>query len=35
MAIAIACSLSKPGFSILSLRIMLTYERVTTLPVAS
>src|SRR5215210_3071079 len=35
MAFAIARSLSQPGFSILPLRIMLTYERVTTPPVAS
>src|SRR5215212_6212612 len=35
MAFAMARSLSKPGFSILPLPIMLTYERVTTPPVAS
>jgi hypothetical protein len=35
MAFAIARSLSKPGFFILPLRIRLTYERVTTPPVAS
>jgi hypothetical protein len=35
MAFAIALSLSKPGFEIFPLRIMLAYERVTTPSVAS